>query len=115
MRIKKKLFDAKWFDFSDKVRLLIRPFANIEGLYIKPDNIEDLTKLSWNRFNYCLINWEGIIDCSCNEEEDKCKCPKMECTEENKRSLFNIWDALIVFVTNKDIELKYEIHNELKN
>lgn len=95
---------------------MLRPFANVEGLYYPPETPEEGGKQMWNRFKYCLVDWEGFIDCSCEDDaEEECKCPAMEVNEDNKLILYNLLDDLVIFVVHKDVDMRKEVSEQLKN
>lgn len=119
MKIKtKKLSSGRWFDWKD-TRLFIRPFANIEGI-VNPQGAmsrKEMADAGWNLFNFCLVDWE-IINCKCDDSvpTSACHCTeKLPCNEENKLEFFSYMDELILFVNNANLELRLELHEQLKN
>lgn len=105
MKINRKIQEGKWFDFNEKVRVLIRPFPTSFGLF-RPETPMELAEATWIRFNYSLLDWEGI------EDEDG---SKLEVTENNKKFLYDYFEDLMVFVTLRIRDMTSEVNQELKN
>lgn len=100
MKINTKI-EAVWFPWEGNVKVEIRAFP-YSRMVIDEGMVEGL----WNRFNFCVTNWEGFVD-----EEGK----EYPCNEETKRYLFDYSKELQNFVYEKSDELSDKIVTELKN
>ncbi len=103
--IKKKSIVEQWVEWKGDVRLLLRPFAFSQGIFV-PTNAKEVAEAMWVQFNYCIMDWEGI------EDEDG---NTLECNEENKKLLFDYVEDLLDFVFHKVKEVTSDVSDELGN
>lgn len=91
MKINLKLAKAKWIKNPDdpELEIKIRPFPMSQGMWF-PDSQEDIMEYSWKRFNYCVMDWKGIID-----ENDK----PLPCNEKNKKYIFDYVQDVMMWVS----------------
>lgn len=105
MKINRKNLEGKWVDWEHGVKLLLRPFPSSEGIFA-PQNAKEIAEASWIRFDYCVLDWEGIED----EEGNT-----LECNSENKRLIFDYVEDLLSFVIVKTRQIGNEMSDELGN
>ena len=106
--LKKSKINGEWINYEkdDSVKLKVRPFPTNDSSILRSGNPGEVNNEQiWDVFNYCIMDWKGIVD-----EDGKA----LECTEDNKRSLFIydtefIVDILPIFTNIKAID------NEIKN
>jgi len=93
MNIKRKLTEAKWVNYPEdaEVKFKIRSFPTSMGMFLNgTDN--DLIDFTWKKFNYCVVDWQGI-----NDEDSK----PLECNEENKKFIFDYVQELMLWVSTQ--------------
>lgn len=100
MKIKKSAVKERWIDYPDEdgVKFKVRPFPMSEGTLAFGDDPKQLTEITWKKFNYCVVDWQGLVD-----DNDQ----TLDCNEENKRFLFDFVFDLVMWVVvevNKDTE-----------
>lgn len=100
MRIDKSKIDAKWVDYNEEVKLLLRP---VPLSILLSDNTTDAAMC---RFVYAVEDWQGIYDSDGN---------KLDCNKDNKEWVFNWLHKLVVFVSNYLDELTVVQEEEIKN
>ena len=93
MKLYVKNMQDRWVDYPDDkdVRLKIRPFPMSNGILFDTSE-KRLTEYTWDKFNYCVVDWEGILD-----ENDN----PLECNDENKRLIFDYGQEIVMWVSLK--------------
>lgn len=100
-KINKSVLKNTWFKFDkdESVEIQIRPFP-VTTLLIGIVNKDDYQKTMWERYNYCVVDWKGIL----NEKGEP-----LECSEENKKFVFDWDEELLIFIGNKITKLSETI------
>lgn len=91
LNIGKNIYEGQWFDFGDG-KLKIRAYPASKSSFAWKDGaIVFSGDLNFEKFRYCLIEWEGFV-----ARGDKDKKP-LALTDEIKRKIFdfNIGSVLI--------------------
>lgn len=90
MKINKSIIKEEWVKYpeDEEVEFLIRPFPSSQGL-VPPDDMEGQAHFNWKIFQYCVVDWKGIIG-----EDDK----PLECNDENKKFIFDYVREFYSFV-----------------
>ena len=96
MKINRKLAEAQWVDYpeGEEVKFKIRPFPMSQGMWM-PDDKTDIVDFMWKRFNYCVVDWQGVDD----EEGNP-----FNCTEENKKFIFDYAQDIMGWISSQIIE-----------
>jgi hypothetical protein len=108
MIINNKASEARWVDYNEDVKLLIRPFPFSQGVFDYQDE-KAFAKSLWVQFDYCLQDWkgfqaeidDGLIDYPYNDE--------------NKNFVFSFADDIRRFVIKTSSELSDEVVKDLGN
>lgn len=88
MKINMNLGDEKWIEYEDGVKFKIRPFPMSEGYLISDDETK-LAQFLLKKFDYSVIDWQGLLDQNDNE---------IECNKENKQYIFDHCSELMMWV-----------------
>lgn len=104
MIIKRKLLEGKWYEFEEGIEFLIRPFKFSE---YRLKNKDDVMKSLKAKFIFCLVDWKGI-----NDEDDK---TVFKCTNENKGLLFDHYNEVREFISEKIGKIEEDFNKSLKN
>jgi hypothetical protein len=72
-----------------KVKLVRFPLSR--SLFA-PNDPDAFVKLAWQRFDYCLLDWDGIVD-----ENDK----PLECNTDNKRIVFDFDEDMMLWIATQ--------------
>jgi hypothetical protein len=104
MKIKKNIGKSKWVDYVDGIKFHIRPFPNSAGIFNRttPEELADAMRM---RFNYTLIDWMNLED----------ESGEFTFSEENKRYIFDWYDGVVGFVSEKVAEMSAEEEEEIEN
>jgi hypothetical protein len=93
MKINKSILQEKWVVFSDDegVRFKIKPFPMSSGMLFDSDE-KRLLQYTWDKFNFCVVNWEGLTD-----QDDK----PLECNEENKKFIYDYVPEITTWISHE--------------
>lgn len=110
MKINFKSVEPVWKDLECGIKVKIRPYPNSASDYridISTGKLDITTgKLGWDRFNYCLVDWQELLD-----ENDK----PVECNEETKKFIFDYVGDITEEVTIAVRDLISGIMSDVKN
>lgn len=105
MKITKKIVEPEWVDYPEQegVKFKIRqfPITSVAFLSSEKQNMHDF---AWERFNYIVVDWEGIVD-----DDDK----PLECNEENKRFIFDWYIEIMTWVSQYSTDASLELKKKL--
>jgi hypothetical protein len=82
-------------DQDKDIKVKIRRFPLSLSLFA-PTDPDATVKLAWQRFDYCVIDWEGYQD-----ENGK----PLECNSENKRIVFDFHDDDMLWIATEIMKL----------
>jgi hypothetical protein len=99
MKINKKITEAKWVDYNEEVKLLLKPTP----LSIVFGNVSNIAMA---RFVYAVEDWQGIEDTEGN---------KFECNKDNKEFMFDYAIEITTFVSAYLDKLTAIQAEEIKN
>jgi hypothetical protein len=105
-KVNTKLALEKWvtYDKDKDIKIKIRPYPKTQAMYGVGD--KDLAQLAWDRFNYCLVDWKGLLD------DDDAEWP---CSEDNKKYIFDYDNGeLFQWISNCISELKADPFHQTK-
>ena len=91
-------------DEDNDVQFKLRRFPLSLSLFA-PNDSEGIVKLAWQRFDYCITSWKGMID-----ENGK----ELECTTDNKRLVFDFYEDVMLWVAAQIHKLETPIKKKLK-
>jgi hypothetical protein len=92
---------AKWFDYDDDVKFLIKPFP-VSARVLRPGSNTSLSDILFQQAMYSLEGWEGIVDVDGNP---------VKFTEENKEFIFKYSESLVQWICVHSAELNNNIVN----
>lgn len=82
-----------WVDNPDdkEVKVKIRRFPLSLSLFA-PNEPDGVVKLAWQRFDYCIVDWQGFVD----QDENT-----LECNSVNKKIVFDFNEDIMIWVANE--------------
>lgn len=100
IKIDKNKSNKQWFEYSEGVEFLIKPFPLSERA-LSPSN-SNITEILIKQAMYCLQDWKGVVD-----SEDK----PIKCSDENKKFIFDFSHDIVIWVCEKSHEMNNGIVN----
>ena len=88
-----KITKEIWVDNKQDqdVKIKLRRFPLSLSLFA-PNDPDGIVKLAWQRFDYCIVEWQGFVD-----EEGK----ELECNTENKKTVFDFYEITMLWVASE--------------
>jgi hypothetical protein len=101
------LAEERWVTNPDdkEIRVKLRRFPVSQGMYIPGVSSESMWSFAFKKFDYCILEWEGI-----NNEEGNL----LECNSENKKLIYDYIEDLMMWISVEIKKLK-EDDNTLVN
>jgi hypothetical protein len=112
IKINKKKLEGFWITIESLVdmKFFVVPFpytvATTNFIFDEEDEKAREQKLSWLIFNYCVKDWEGVVDDDSN---------KLECNEENRKIIFDHDAHIYKFIINQIYKAENKVIEELGN
>jgi len=108
-KIDRNALKGTWIKFpeDEEVELLMKPFSLFNLTKMPNEENMDFARL-WDIFNFCVLDWKGILD-----KDGK----PIECDEKNRKMVFDYDSEILNFALDQSGVLREEMvtAKEIKN